>query len=240
MKKSIKRILTAFVVIAIVLAVAWYLFSYYKAVDVEVYLSSNKEVFVEEKSYGLFFDGDGDETLLIFYPGAKVEYTSYAPIMHELAKNGVDVALVKMPCNMAIFGISAADSVAEAGSYEKVFIGGHSMGGAMAAKYVEITENKIDGLIFFAAYTASDLTEKSIPVLSLYGENDEVLTMSKVVERRELVDKSKYKEICIKGGNHAYFGSYGEQDGDGVATISNGEQWSEAVKETLAFIESIA
>lgn len=239
MKKSVKRIIAMAIIVALVLVTAWYLFSYYKAVDVEKYLQSDGSVSVTEKSYGLFFDGKGEDNILIFYPGAKVEYTSYAPIMRELAENGVDVALIKMPFNMAIFSISAADKV-ETDGYSSVFVGGHSMGGAMAAKYVEITERNIDGLIFFAAYTASDLSEKGTPVLSLYGENDEVLTFAKVIDGRELVDKDVYKEICIEGGNHAYFGSYGEQKGDGRASISHDAQWEIAVKETLAFIKSIA
>lgn len=240
MKKSTKRIVAMIIVVLVVLFVAQYLFSYYKAVDVEEYLKSSDTVTVENRDYGLFFDGEGTETLLIFYPGAKVEYTSYAPVLRMLCENGVDVALVKMPFNMAIFGISSADSVTEADNYSSVFVGGHSMGGAMAAKYAEITEKEIDGLIFFAAYTANDLKEKAIPVLSLYGEFDGVLTMSKVVEGRDLVDSAKYEEVCIEGGNHAYFGSYGEQKDDGTATITSQTQWDVTVAKVLSFIKSIA
>ena len=37
--------------------------------------------------------------------------------------------------------------------------------------------------------------------------------------------------MIIEGGNHAYFGSYGEQDGDGKANISNAEQIEFAANE---------
>ena len=33
-----------------------------------------------------------------------------------------------------------------------------------------------------------------------------------------------YTEQIIAGGNHAYFGMYGKQKGDGVATVENGYQ----------------
>ena len=35
---------------------------------------------------------------------------------------------------------------------------------------------------------------------------------------------SDFTEIEIAGGCHAYFGMYGEQDGDGVPTLSAAEQ----------------
>ena len=51
----------------------------------------------------------------------------------------------------------------------------------------------------------------------MYGSNDVKLDLDKIHE-----DKSEVVEI--DGGNHAWFGNYGEQDGDGEATISHQEQ----------------
>ncbi len=36
---------------------------------------------------------------------------------------------------------------------------------------------------------------------------------------------AQYQESVIEGGNHAGFGSYGAQSGDGTASISAEEQW---------------
>ncbi|UWG96942.1 alpha/beta hydrolase [Dehalobacter sp. DCM] len=58
-----------------------------------------------------------------------------------------------------------------------------------------------------------------------------------------MLDHSKitYKENVyeIKGGNHAQFGNYGLQKGDGIAQITADEQQSEAVRIIDAFIKEI-
>jgi len=57
--------------------------------------------------------------------------------------------------------------------------------------------------------------------------------MDKIVAGRELMPQD-YKEVCIEGGNHAQFGSYGAQKGDGTAAIPAEEQWARTVE---VFIE---
>ena len=58
--------------------------------------------------------------------------------------------------------------------------------------------------------------------------------MDKVVEGRDLLPEGSV-EICIEGGNHAQFGSYGEQKGDGQATISGEEQRRQTVEAFLKY-----
>jgi hypothetical protein len=60
-----------------------------------------------------------------------------------------------------------------------------------------------------------------------------MLNMDKIVAGRELMPQD-YKEVCIEGGNHAQFGSYGAQKGDGTAAIPAEEQWARTVE---VFIE---
>ena len=70
---------------------------------------------------------------LIFYPGGKVEYTAYAPLMEKLAERGVLCILVKMPANLAVLDMSAAEvHLDEFPDIERWYIGGHSLGGSMA------------------------------------------------------------------------------------------------------------
>ena len=45
------------------------------------------------------------------------------------------------------------------------------------------------------------------------------------------------QEIVIEGGNHAQFGNYGAQNGDGVAEIAPEAQWKEATEAIYAFCE---
>ena len=51
---------------------------------------------------GYYFNGSSEDNLIIFYPGAKAEYTAYARLLHMLALRGVDTFMVKMPYNLAI------------------------------------------------------------------------------------------------------------------------------------------
>lgn len=49
---------------------------------------------------------------------------------------------------------------------------------------------------------------------------------------------SDYTEVCIEGGNHAWFGNYGKQEGDKTASISREEQQQQAVEEILQMINT--
>lgn len=221
---------------ALVVGCTVYLNTYYRAAEVGAYLEDSSSVRVTEEADGFFFDGEGEENLIVFYPGAKVDTAAYAPLLYTLAEEGVDCYLVDMPFHMAIFGVNKAERILERTDYAHTYLMGHSMGGAMAASFVNGRED-VDGLIFLAAYTAEDLSSSSLRVLSLYGSEDKVLNLKKVEEGRKLVPK-EYKEVVIKGGNHAQFGAYGEQSGDGEAVISAEEQREATVREILAFVEN--
>lgn len=214
-----------------------YVNNYYHSIGVEAYLESTSEVTIQTIKSGWFFDGSGTEQAIIFYPGAKVETNAYAPLMHQLAERGIDCFLVKMPCNLAILGINKADQIMEDYDYDSWYLAGHSLGGAMAASYAAKSSDKLDGLIFLAAYSTGSLEDTSLSVLSIYGSEDQVVNMEKIEAGRELMPDT-YKEICIEGGNHALFGSYGAQKGDGAASITGKEQIDQttlAITQMLSF-----
>lgn len=225
-KKSVcKKI--AIVVVAVVLAVSIgtgiYLGDYYHSVNVDEALKSSDGVTVTKIKEGYFFDGAGEDKALIFYPGAKVEFTAYAPLMNELAAEGMDCFLVKMPGNLAILGSEKAVSVMEEYPYAHTYIGGHSLGGAMAASFAADHAKGLDGLLLLAAYSTKDLTESNLQVLSIVGTEDGVINREKLAEYAvNLPADATYVEL--EGGNHAGFGSYGNQKGDGTATITGAEQ----------------
>ena len=84
----------------------------------------------------------------------------YAPLLHDLAEDGILCVLVKMPCNLAVLDMNAADSIPE--RFSEVtdwYIGGHSLGGAMAASYAAKHTDELDGLVLLAAYSTADLTD---------------------------------------------------------------------------------
>ena len=173
---------------------------------------------------------------LIFYPGAKVEYTSYAPLMTQLAKKGITCVLIKMPFNLAVFNINAANkAISEVSNITTWYVSGHSLGGAMASAYAANNADKLSGIILMGAYPSSDLSKTNLKLLAMYGSNDEVLNKNKLSETKSNApSNSLYFEI--EGGNHAGYGNYGAQKGDGPATISNTEQQNIVTNKILEFI----
>jgi len=241
MKKLLcKKKIAIPVIIILILCILciWYVNDYYRSdVSVENYLQGSDTVTVTEIEDGLLLDGAGTDVALIFYPGAKVEYTAYVPLFFELAEQGVDCFLLEMPCNLAILGQNKAEKIIEEYDYKQWYLAGHSLGGAMAATFASANPEELSTLILLAAYPTKSLEQEGLTVVSLYGSEDRVLNMEKLVEGREFMPEN-YTEICIDGGNHAWFGNYGEQDGDGVATISREEQLAQTVEAILEIGEN--
>lgn len=234
MKKRTKIIVAILVAVIAALGVATGIYAndYYRAVDVDGYVTSSEGVTVSQIDEGYFFDGSGENKALIFYPGAKVEETAYAPIMKSLAEQGVDCFLIKMPMKIAIFGANRADDIRAKYDYDKYYLAGHSLGGAMAANHASDHLNDYSGLFLLAAYPTKDLTAAQFPVVFIYGDNDKVLNREKLETGFSLVPVD-YKKVEISGANHAQFGSYGAQNGDGTATITPEEQWQITVNTIL-------
>lgn len=173
----------------------------------------------------------------IFYPGGKVDYQAYMPLMEACAAEGIICVSVQMPFNLAVLDIDAAEGIqAKYPDIENWYIGGHSLGGSMAAAHLADNAESYKGLILLGSYSAADLSETDLEVLSIYGSEDHVLNREKYNEnKRNLPDN--FAEVVLEGGCHAYFGVYGEQDGDGIPTISNEEQIVQTVVAIAEFIK---
>ena len=184
----------------------------------------------------IVYSGDDSTTGFIFYPGGKVEYTSYEPLMISLAEKGITCVLIEMPFNLAVFNINAADGIQE--QFPEInnwYIGGHSLGGSMAAFYLKDNITSFNGLILLASYSTADLSDTELDVISIYGSEDNILNMDKYDKNKNNLPKS-FTESIIDGGCHAYFGMYGAQDGDGTPTISNEEQILKTTEHISNFI----
>ena len=189
---------------------------------------------IQEKNTVAFVPQEYD-TGFIFYPGGKVEHTAYAPLMRALAQEGILCVLTEMPLNLAVLDMDAAGDIPEQyPGIESWYIGGHSLGGSMAASHAEKNANQYDGLVLLAAYSTADLSSSNIPVISVYGSEDGVLNMEKYEEYKENLP-SGFEEHIIEGGCHAGFGSYGLQYGDGVPTLSSENQIRETVRLLAGF-----
>ncbi len=218
-------------------ALAVYISDYYHAdAEAEAAMVSTEDVSVFVKDDWVEFvpahtDADKADTGIIFYPGGKVEYTAYAPLMKEFASEGYFCVVVRMPFNLAVLHTNAAKDVkVTRPEISHWIIGGHSLGGVMAAKYAAISD--FDGLFLLAAYANTDLSDKDIAVVSIYGDVDGVLDMEEYEASKSNLPPDLIEQV-ISGGNHAQFGSYGPQKGDGEATIPAEIQRAQAVQIVL-------
>lgn len=211
--------------IVLLLAAAFFLYTgvYYRADGTaEAALVSDETVTVTPIDGGWLFDGPSTDCAFVFYPGAKVEETAYAPLLHRLAAEGMDVILLDLPFRLAFFEPNGAAKPMARYDYEHWYVGGHSLGGAIAAQYAASHGAELDGLILLAAFPTRELPENLTEIL-IVGSEDEIVNRERIEEGRRYAP-ADYTEAQIEGGNHAQFGNYGPQRGDGTPTIGAQEQ----------------
>lgn len=229
MKKNIK-IAVIIIVAIVILSVGTFLIyasDYYRADDTAIAAMQIDSVTKLGDRLIIVTPDTPGKTAMIFYPGAKVEYFAYLPLMEKIKdSSGIMCILVKMPFNMAIFDPNAAEEIMEQfPEIENWYVAGHSMGGAMASYYASNNQDKVKGLILLGAYIYGDFPENK--ALTIYGSFN-----------TSVAEKINYTEniVVIEGGNHAQFGNYGKQNGDVDAAISSEEQQSIAAEAIKNFI----
>ena len=187
---------------------------------------------VEQTEDAIAFIPDAPRAGFIFYPGGLVPTEAYAPLLRALAEEGVLCVAVKMPLRLAVLDMYAADGIAA--RYPDVTrwsIGGHSLGGAMAASYAAAHTDEYEALVLLAAYSTTELPE-GLSVVSIYGDQDQVMNREKYARYQTNLPED-VQELVISGGNHAQFGDYGHQKGDGMAAVSPEEQLTQTLQAIL-------
>ena len=171
----------------------------------------------------------------IFYPGGRVAPEAYAPLARALAEDGVLAVIPPMPLNLAILNPDAATAVIAAHPQVQTWaIGGHSLGGVMAARFAYVNPDAVDGLALLAAYPEDqlDLSQRELALATIYGDRDGLATAAEIEASFNRLP-SHTQKILIAGANHAQFGWYGAQEGDLPATISRGDQQEQVVAAVL-------
>jgi pimeloyl-ACP methyl ester carboxylesterase len=205
-------------------------------------MRSDESVTVETDRWLVFRPVGTDPSAgLIFYPGGRVDPRAYGPPARAIAAEGLLVVVAPMPLDLAVLNVSEAADVMKAfPTIEHWGVGGHSLGGAMAASFADSHQDQIKGLVLWAAYPAesNDLSDSDLKVVSIYGTRDGLATREKIDASRALLPRDT-QWVAIEGGNHAQFGWYGTQSGDNPATIGHKEQQERVVSATVALLESL-
>ena len=179
---------------------------------------------------------------LIIYPGGLVDPAAYALLAQAFADRGVMTVIVPMPLDLAVFDVNQADAVIAAyPEVERWAITGHSLGGSMAAQYLATRgpqQPKLRGLALWASYAPGgvDLSSAPIEAVSIYGSNDGVMTQRGESSLLQGLPAGT-PLVVVEGGNHSGFGSYGQQQGDGAATLSQAEQRERIVDATMPLFD---
>ena len=242
LKKRWWVVLIGAVLLAVIGLIAWGMIIPEPMPEALAALQSDSQVIVSSDPWITFQPADQTATTgLIIYPGGRVDPRAYAPLAHTIASQGYLVVIVPMPLNLAVFGSSRAASVIEA--YPDIqywVIGGHSLGGSMAALYADKHRDQINGLSLWASYpaTSNDLSDSNLKVLSIYGTQDGLATKDKIDASRGLLPPDTYW-VPIEGGNHAQFGWYGDQSGDNPATVSRQDQQDQIQQAVLDLLQAL-
>lgn len=232
-----KIILISFISFLLIAVCAFliYVSNYYHADKIAIEASKDKGINISNINGALVFDPGNADTALIFYQGGKVEYTAYEPLMIKIAQKGILCILPKMPFNLAVFDINAANKhISQNTKIQHWYMGGHSLGGSMAASYASKNIGKVEGLILLASYSTADISSNGMRVLSIYGSKDGVLNKESYQKNKSKLP-ADFMEIVLPGGNHAGFGCYGPQQGDGKADITSEQQQTDTSQAIAEF-----
>ncbi len=216
-------------------------------------LRSDSAVLVAPEGAGLVFapaeprqGASPKSTGLLVYGAERVPAEAYAYLARACAAAGYTAALVSMPLNFPALAPSRGASVAAAHpSVARWVIAGHSQGGSAAASFAAANASSkepvaIAGLVLYSSYPGGgvDLSTKSLPVVTVGATLDALCPPARIAAAgNRLPSGSRYVEIA--GGNHAQFGEYGPQAGDGLAEIPGPTQRKAAVDEALALLDAV-
>lgn len=218
-----------------------------RGVDDEVLVSSPGVEVVSATDRTVFRPVSGARpAALVFYPGALVEPAAYAPMARDLAEAGHEVVVLELPWRLAptqahrdsLFERTRA--VLAAQPDRRWIVGGHSRGGALAARFAWRHPEAADGLLLVGTShpREDDLSGLRIPVTKVYASEDGLASVAEVEGFAHLLPAST-RWVEIAGGNHRQFGWYGYQIGDGTATISRVEQQRQLVRAALQALREL-
>jgi hypothetical protein len=240
MKWTIWKVLRLLWVIAGISFLIWMGISMQaKGVSNATLQTSSRVEIKDTKDYISFTPTSTFQKVFIFYPGALVDPTAYAPLCRKIADNGYKALLIKMPWRLATKGYNKPKELGLLTDTAKQYIlAGHSQGAKMAAQFVYENPSLISKLILLGTTHPRDidLSKSQIPIMKISGSKDGVASLEDINKNKpRLPSTTKY--VLIEGANHAQFGYYGYQLGDDKAGITRELQQKIVLDHILAFIK---
>jgi hypothetical protein len=242
-QKWLFLIFAVVVIGALFIGVRWATFARPPLPEAMEALESDEQVTVTHQPWLTFSPTQNmSNTGFIFYPGGRVDPRGYASLMRMIASVGYLVVVPEMPINMAVFNANVANEITA--YYPEInhwVIGGHSVGGTMAAQYTDNHSDTIDGLAIWASYPAdsTDISDLDIPVVSIYGSRELRVNDTSIGEHKHLLPGNTIY-IRIEGGDHHQFGSYEIKPEDLLATTSRVSQQEQIIQATLGLLATVS
>lgn len=235
------RWLVLTIAFAVLAVLVWFLIPLGPLDQAEDSLISSETVVVEEDPWLTFTPAAETTTGFIFYPGARVSPVSYAPAARDIAEQGYLAVVVPMPLNMAVLSPNRAEAVIVAHPEIVTWvIGGHSLGGAMAAQFANNHRPDIDGVVLWGAYPGANTSLRNTgqDVVVVFGTRDCISTPDEVLAATVRLPEDT-ELVSVEGGNHTQFGWYEGQIGSCTATISREDQQSIAIEAAIELLNDL-
>ena len=234
-KKIIVRALLSIVIIFGLMIIGLTIYSsgsYIHLSDMDTAIESLNldQVTITENSQSIQYIVDNPKMNVIFIPGGLVEPESYKYLASSIALNGYNVTIVKVVFNLAI--LTPKSSLKYINPDLVNVLIGHSLGGVVASMAASGKES-VSKVIMLGSYPIKDLSDKD--TLLITAEHDEGMDIDKFNDSLQYLNEQNVI-FNIEGGNHAQFGWYGPQKGDGTADITTLSQQNIVANQILSFL----
>jgi hypothetical protein len=185
--------------------------------------------------------GGASGEAIVFYPGARVDYRACLPLWEQVSQAGHTVFLVEMPLDMAFLNLNAVNKIrARHPEFSTWHLAGHSLGGAMAGKYLAGGQREVASLILLGSYVSDADDISALPLRAISIREEFGLPGGQAnadAARGNLPPDTEF--LTVAGGNHAGFCRYGDQRRDGQATIPPEAQQQQTATWITAFLDVI-
>jgi len=175
---------------------------------------------------------------MVFSPGARVDARAYAAILRPVAQTGVLVVVLKEPFGIALLPDAQAARVVQVHPEITAWVSaGHSLGAVRAAQTVQ-DQPAFTAMVLWGGYPASAVQRPGLRVLSVGGKQDGLSTPAKIDAAKSMLPPdTTYAQVA--GANHAAFGDYGVQPGDGQVVGDRAKVQAQIVKLTVDFVDDL-